>query len=311
VTAKGPAPHLVHEPAGERVDESAQTSGASAADEATAISAEEFARRFGRDSQQAQRVLSLLLRDGKSPDTLKPYGEWFKEAFPDTHGLQQDSAAGTRVPAGEDTPPPNRAPDDDPPTVSVRKNVTNPPRPRRRPASSPLPTQPVTPARRAAFHSNTRSATGGFGWAGPIRGSVFAGDGAPSTVLAAVWLMYAGAAASLVTTVVSLRVTSSQWWSDYPVSIIMWILLARASRNGWRPTQAVGSVLFGIATLILFGEATSSQSGIATICDVVVWLVGLGAVICLWRPTSTAFFLGSRENRRLPPGGPYGPYGQW
>jgi hypothetical protein len=140
---------------------------------------------------------------------------------------------------------------------------------------------------------------------------VFSGDGVPSPVLAAVWLMYAGAAASLVTTVVSLSVTSSQWWSDYPVSIIMWILLARESRHGWRPTRAVGSVLFGIATLILFGEATSPQSGIATICDVVVWLVGLGAVICLWRPASTAFFLGLRENRRLPPGGPYGQYGPW
>jgi serine/threonine protein kinase len=58
-------------------------------------------------------------------------------------------------------------------------------------------------------------------------------------------------------------------------------------------------------------EATSSQSGIATICDVVVWLVGLGAVICLWRPSSTAFSLGLRENRRLPPGGPHGPYGPW
>jgi hypothetical protein len=276
VTAKGPIPHLVHEPAGERVDESAKTPDASAAGEATAISAEEFARRFGRDSQQAPRILSLL-RDDKSPDTLKPYGEWFKEAFPDTRGPQRDSVAGTRVPAGEDTPPPNRAPDGDPPTVSVRKNVTSPPRPRRRPASSPLPTQPD----------------------------------APSTVLAAVSLMYAGATVSLVTTVVSLSVTSSQWWSDYPVSIIMWIFLARECRNGWRPTQAVGSVLFGIATLILPGEVTLPQSGIATICDVVVWLVGLGAVICLWRPASTAFFLGLRQNRRLPPGGPYGQYGPW
>jgi hypothetical protein len=140
---------------------------------------------------------------------------------------------------------------------------------------------------------------------------VFSSDGAPSTLLTAIWLMYAGAAASLVTTVVSLRVTSSQWWSDYPVSIIVWILLARATRNGWEPARAVGSVLFGIATLILSGAATSPQSGIATICDVVVWLAGLGAVICLWRPTSTAFFLGSRENRRLPPRGPYGRYGPW
>jgi hypothetical protein len=119
--------------------------------------------------------------------------------------------------------------------------------------------------------------------------------------------MYAGAAASLVTTVVSLSVTSSQWWSDYPASIIMWIFLARESRNGWKPAQAVGSVLVGIATLILFGAVTTPQSGIATICDVAVWLVGLGAVICLWRPASSAFFLGLRENRRLPPGGQYGP----
>jgi hypothetical protein len=304
---KDQAPQLVHAPAGEYVDEPAKTLGASAASEAIAISADEFARRFGRDSQQAQEVLSLL-RGDKSPDTLKPYSEWFKEAFPDTRGPQRDAAAGTRVPAAQNTPPPNRASEADPPTASVRNNVTSPPLPRLRPASSPLPTQPVTPAPRVAFHPGTRWATG---VSGPIRGSVFSGDGAPSTVLTAVWLMYAGAAASLVTTVVSLRVTSSQWWSDYPVSIIVWILLARASRNGWEPARAVGSVLFGIATLLLFGAATSPQSGIATICDVVVWLAGLGAVICLWRPASTAFFLGLRENRRLPPGGPYGRYGPW
>jgi hypothetical protein len=173
----------------------------------------------------------------------------------------------------------------------------------------PLPTQSVTSAPwAAAFHSDTLSAKGGFGGSGLTRRSVFSSDGVPSTMLAAILLMYVGAAASLVTTVVSLSVTSSQWWSDYPVSIIMWIFLARESTNGWKPAQAVGSVLFGIATLILSGEATSPQSGIATICDVVVWLVGLGAVICLWRPASSAFFLGLREHRRLPPRGPYGPW---
>jgi hypothetical protein len=145
VTVKGSAPQLVYAPAGEHLDEPAKTPDASAAGEATAISAEEFARRFGRDSQQAQEVLSLL-RGDKSPDTLKPYGEWLKEAFPDTRGPQRDSAAGTQVPAGQNTPPPNRAPEDDPPTASVRNNVTSPPRPRLRPASSPLPAQAVTPA---------------------------------------------------------------------------------------------------------------------------------------------------------------------
>lgn len=307
VTARAPRPDTgpMREPAGERVNEPAKTHGASpAAGEATAISAAEFARRLGRDSQQAKRIINLLLRDSKSLDTLKSYDEWFKEAFPGTRGPQRNSTAGTRVPAGEDTPTPNRLLDDDPPTVSVGKNVTSPAQPRRRPASPSPPAQPVTSTSRAAFHSDTRWAAADSGGSRLTRGAVFSGDGAPSTVLAAVWLMYAGAAASLATTVASLIVTSSQWWSDYPVSIIVWILVARASRNGWRPTQAVGSVLFGIATLILFGAATSSQSGIATICDVVVWLVGLGAVICLWQPSSTEFFLGLRENRRLP----YGPW---
>jgi len=127
-------------------------------------------------------------------------------------------------------------------------------------------------------------------------------------VRAAVRLMYAGAAVtalSLIMATISLasigrraatlRVAGRN--QPFPVAltvgiglglvmIALWLWMARASSEGRHWARIVSTVLFGLATLYLVGSRGVAQ----VVFAVVVWLVGLGAVWLLWRPTSSVFF---------------------
>jgi uncharacterized membrane protein (UPF0136 family) len=70
------------------------------------------------------------------------------------------------------------------------------------------------------------------------------------------------------------------------VMIALWLWMARASSEGRHWARIVSTVLFGLATLYLVGSRGVAQ----VVFAVVVWLVGLGAVWLLWRPTSSVFF---------------------
>jgi hypothetical protein len=145
---------------------------------------------------------------------------------------------------------------------------------------------------------------------------------APASVLNAVKLMYAGAVASLVYAIIfitTLSATKSAIEQHFPqltasqvngqantfmaVSIVggligagLWILIARASRNGKSWARITGTVLFGIATVqgglsnLVAPEATPVK-----IFWLVIWLIGLAAVVFLWRGSSSAFFKGTQS----------------
>jgi hypothetical protein len=130
------------------------------------------------------------------------------------------------------------------------------------------------------------------------------------TVRAAVRLMYAGAAVTAVSLIIAtislasigrraatLRVAGRN--QPFPVAvtvgigvglvmIALWLWMARASSAGRHWARIVSTVLFGLATLYLLGSRGVAQMVFAT----VMWLVGLGVVWLLWRPTSSAFFQG-------------------
>ena len=48
--------------------------------------------------------------------------------------------------------------------------------------------------------------------------------------------------------------------------------------------------LFALATLDLFGVVSQPKTALGLIFPVLTWLVGLGAVVLLWRRDSTEFF---------------------
>jgi hypothetical protein len=137
----------------------------------------------------------------------------------------------------------------------------------------------------------------------------------PQSVNNAVRFMYAGAAASLIGMIItlttgvsktaihnadpSLTTTQVNNAAKFAVAsgviggligIAIWILIARLCLRGSNGARITGTVFFGIDTLgLLLGFA---RPGVAVdkIYPLVVWLIGLGAVIYLWRRDSSAFF---------------------
>ncbi len=139
---------------------------------------------------------------------------------------------------------------------------------------------------------------------------------APATVQNAVKLMYAGAAVSTVSLIVSLTTlsgTKSAIRKAKPtltaaqvnqlntfivslaivsgiVGVALWLWMARSNSQGRNWARIVSTVLFGLATLDLFGVLSQPRTWVALVFPVLTWLIGLSAVILLWRRQSTEFF---------------------
>jgi hypothetical protein len=130
---------------------------------------------------------------------------------------------------------------------------------------------------------------------------------APAPVSKAVKLMFAGAVVAAVFTIWVLillnqlktadhSLTASeigkgeQSWISYGViSIGLWVWMAWATMRGKRWAQIASTVIFGLGTLVTLGFVTTFRS-ILVILPILEWLVGLGAVIMLWRRESSEFF---------------------
>jgi hypothetical protein len=157
---------------------------------------------------------------------------------------------------------------------------------------------------------------------------------APTSVLTAVKLMYAGAAVSAVELIVGLALiivdinaaargrflghslagqkplVITVWIVFGLIMIALWLWMARANGQGRNWARILSTVLFGLATLQLSGDFTQpvSHAGSGatvlyyggTVLFVAAWLVGAAAVWLLWRPASSAFFKPQGFTRALP-----------
>ena len=139
---------------------------------------------------------------------------------------------------------------------------------------------------------------------------------APQSVLNAVKFMYAGAAVSLVGTIISLTTvgglktaiskaypkdTAAQVHSLEVSTIVglvisgllgvgLWILMARLNLAGRNWARIVASVLFGINTLGLVRSFISPNTVLGLAYAIVLWAAGLGAIYFLWQRESSDFF---------------------
>jgi hypothetical protein len=139
---------------------------------------------------------------------------------------------------------------------------------------------------------------------------------APASVLTAVKLMYAGAALSVINIVIALtqkdairkaivtknpNLTQSQIDVGVNVGLAggiifgllgvgLWLWMAAANKKGYSWARVVSSVLFGINTLGLLYVMFATGTAIQKVVGVLIWLVGLGAVVFLWRSDSSAYF---------------------
>lgn len=143
---------------------------------------------------------------------------------------------------------------------------------------------------------------------------------APQSVLNAVKFMYAGAAVSLIEVIISLttigglksaiekafpKYTAAQVHTAEITGVVglvisgligvgLWVLMARLNQSGRSWARIVASVLFGINTLELLYLLKSPGTVLGTIFAVVLWVVGLGAIVFLWRRESSDFFQPTR-----------------
>ena len=139
---------------------------------------------------------------------------------------------------------------------------------------------------------------------------------APQPVLNAVKLMYAGAAVSTVSLVISLLSigdTKSAIRKAKPsltaaqvnqlnsfiitlaivsgvVGIALWLWMARANGRGRNWARITSSALFGLATLDLYGVLSQPKTLIGLVFPLLTWLIGGATVYLLWRRESTEFF---------------------
>jgi hypothetical protein len=144
----------------------------------------------------------------------------------------------------------------------------------------------------------------------------------PASVLTAVKLMYAGAAVSAISLIVSLATigslrstirsrdpgyTQTQIHSAEVVvvafavvagliSIGLWLWMASANKSGKNWARITSSVFFGLNTLGVLAIFNQAEPVLSRLITILVWLVALGAIIMLWRKESGVYF--SAASRR-------------
>ncbi len=139
---------------------------------------------------------------------------------------------------------------------------------------------------------------------------------APASVLTAVKVMYAGAAASILGIVIDIltvtatktaiqkrspHLSASQLNSSQHVLVagfiaggviaaVVWIVLARVCLQGRNWARITGTVLFALSTVDTLVGLTAPIALAVKLWGALVWLIALTAIVLLWRRGSSAFF---------------------
>ena len=147
--------------------------------------------------------------------------------------------------------------------------------------------------------------------------------GPPASVVMAVRLMYAGAVVSALSLIVGLAtvgslrtslhksdpsLTASQLHSLQTVVVVgsvvigvigiaLWVWMALMNKAGKAWARIVATVLFGLDTLFLLLGVARAGAAAGTLVSILTWLIGLGAVIFLWRRDSSEYFTASSTPR--------------
>ena len=144
---------------------------------------------------------------------------------------------------------------------------------------------------------------------------------APQSVLRAVKVMYVGLAASLIGIVVDMTTLSSTrsailkrnpgytatqlnnaehlqiglFIAGGLIGAALWLWMAQSCRAGKGWARVVSTVFFGIDTLsVIVGAAAVQGGGLSRIFGILVWVIGLIAIILLWQRSSSEYFRAPR-----------------
>jgi uncharacterized membrane protein (DUF2068 family) len=138
----------------------------------------------------------------------------------------------------------------------------------------------------------------------------------PSSVMTAVRLMYAGAAVSAVSLIIGVATLSNLKTAlrqhdpsltpaqantlasaaigfGVAVGVIgigLWLWMAWASKAGKGWARVASSVFFGLDTLVLLYGLARGGASVSDLTGIIPWLIGLAAVVTLWRPDASEYF---------------------
>jgi hypothetical protein len=138
----------------------------------------------------------------------------------------------------------------------------------------------------------------------------------PPSVQTAVKLMYAGAAVSAISLIISLTtigtfratlhradpsLTASQLHAAEITAISigvvvgligigLWVWMALANRAGMSWARIVASVLFGLDTVLIVISIAQPAELLSRVISIVIWLIGLGAIVLLWRKDASQYY---------------------
>jgi hypothetical protein len=142
----------------------------------------------------------------------------------------------------------------------------------------------------------------------------------PASVINAVRVMYAGAVASVLLAVVEFLTRKSLKASllrQFPklaarhphfasrpftfaaivggvIAVVLWIVIAQSCKAGRNWARIAGTVFFAIATIDALAALAIPFAVGVKIIQLVVWLLGLTAVVLLWRRSSNEYFRAPR-----------------
>ena len=145
------------------------------------------------------------------------------------------------------------------------------------------------------------------------------GEPPPRPVLTAVKLMYAGAAVSFAGLVIGLAtagglksavrkaqptMTAAQVNNSAKfivaaavisglIGAALWLWMASANRHGKPWARILSSVFFAVSTLNTVADFAQAGEPLNRVLTALVWLVGLGAIILLWRPDASVYYRAS------------------
>jgi len=141
-------------------------------------------------------------------------------------------------------------------------------------------------------------------------------QGPPASVVMAVRLMFAGAVVSALSLIVGLvtignlrdslhkaqpSLTPAQLHNLQTVVVVgsifiglisigLWVWLALMSKAGKSWARIVATVLFGLDTLLLLLGVARAGAAAGTLVSILTWLIGLGAIVFLWRRDASEYF---------------------
>ena len=193
---------------------------------------------------------------------------------------------------------------------AAKTSGTKPPTAKTPAAKTPAAKTPLakTPAGKTSLTKTSQAKTAGE-LADPVR------PAPPRSIKIAMWLMYAGAALTgigLILSVITILLGRAALKVSHPhataaelqatlnfqiivsvfsglIEIVVWLLVARANRGGMKWARTVAGGLFAVSTWYLVTHLRG-DSVANLVYTVLTWLVGLGAIIFLWRRESSAYF---------------------